>query len=65
MWLLINHTKPTNTLYLNLYLLTAGNYKPASRQLQNNSVKGAVVITMKRVIMEGTLNFKEMIELAH
>ena len=27
MWLLINHTKPTNTLYWNYYLLTADNYK--------------------------------------
>ena len=50
MWLMINHTKPTSTLYWNLYLLTAGNYKPASGQLQNNSVNGAVLITISSVI---------------
>ena len=56
MWLLVNHTKPTNTLYWNWYLLTTGNYKSAggqlqnSGQLQNNSVNGAMVITMNRVI---------------
>ena len=48
--LLFNHTKPTNTLYWNWNLLTAGNYKSASGQLQNNSVNGAVLITVIRVI---------------
>ena len=38
-------TKPTN-----YYLLTQGNYKSASRQLQNNTVDGAVSITTNRVI---------------
>ena len=56
MWLLVNHTKPTNTLYWNWYLLTAGNYKLASGQLentgqlQNNSVNGAMSKTTNRVI---------------
>ena len=54
MWLLVNHTKPTNTLYWNWHLLTAGNYKSASGhllnsgQLQNNSV---MLIKRNRVIM--------------
>ena len=44
MWLLVNHTKPTNTLYWNEYILTVGNYKLANGilqdtgQLQNNTV---------------------------
>ena len=51
MWLLVNHTKPRNTSYWNYYLLTVGNYKSASgqlknsRQLQNNSLNGAMSIT--------------------
>ena len=36
MWLLGNHTKPTNTLYWNRYLLAEDNYKLASGQLQNS-----------------------------
>ena len=40
MWLVVNHTKSTNTLYWTKYLLTAGNYKSASGQLQNNSFNG-------------------------
>ena len=44
MWLLVNHNKPTNTLYWNEYISTVGNYKLASwilqdiSQLQNNTV---------------------------
>ena len=56
MWLLVNHTKPRNTLYWNWHLLTAGNYKSASRQLenswllQNNTVKSAMLKTTNCVI---------------
>ena len=50
MWLLVNHTEPTNTLYWNNYILTVGIYKSASRQIQNNSVNGAMLITMNRMI---------------
>ena len=44
---LVNHIKPINTLYRNWYLLTAGNYKSVSGQLQNwrlqnNTVNGAM-----------------------
>ena len=52
MWLLVNHTKPTNNLYGNL--ITVSNYKSASgelhnrRQLQNNFVNGAILITINR-----------------
>ena len=42
MWLLVNHTKPTDTLYWNWYLLTADNYKAASGQLQNKTVNDAM-----------------------
>ena len=55
MLLLFNHTKLTNTLYWNWYLLTTGNYKSAngqlqnSGQLQNNSVNGAMLITINHV----------------
>ena len=31
-----DHTKPKNTLYWNWYLLTVGNYKSVSRQLENS-----------------------------
>ena len=48
MRLLVNHTKPTNTLST-LYLLTAGNYKTAV--LQNNSVNGVMLITISLVII--------------
>ena len=41
-----NHTKPKNTFSV----LTAGNYKSASGQLQSNSVKGAMLITINGVI---------------
>ena len=65
MWLLVNHTKPTNTLYWNWHLLTAGNYKSASGhllnsgQLQNNSV---MLIKRNRVIMSIILQlFKDVI----
>ena len=40
MWLLVNHTKPTKSLYWNWYilkLLRADNYKSASGQVQNNT----------------------------
>ena len=51
MWLLVNHTKPTNTLYWNYYLLKAGNYKSVSGQALNNSIKVAMFITMNSVII--------------
>ena len=54
MWLLVNHTKPTKTLYWNLYLLTAGSYKSANRQLQNNTINGAMSITINHVIKSVT-----------
>ena len=56
MWLLVNHTKPTNILYWNKYLLKVGNYKSASwqleksRQLQNNTINSAMLITTNQVI---------------
>ena len=50
MWLLVNYTKAKNNLYWNWYLLTAGNYTSTSGQLQNNTVNGAMLITMNRVI---------------
>ena len=62
MWLLVNHTKPTSTLYLNQYLLTAGNYKSASGQLQNNTVNGAISITINRVIHTITTVYGNKIE---
>ena len=43
MWLLVNHTKPTNK--------SATGQLQISRQLQNDSINGAVLITIKRVIM--------------
>ena len=55
-WLLVNYTKPTNTLYWNWYLSRVGNYKSASGQLQNsgllqnNVVNGAISISINRVI---------------
>ena len=49
MWLLVNHTRPTNTLYWN-YLLTAGNYKSMSGQLQNNTVNDEVSTKIDRLI---------------
>ena len=57
MRLLLNHIKPTNTLRWNYYLLTAGNYRSSSGQLQNivqlqnNTVGGAMSITIRRVII--------------
>ena len=50
MWLLVNHKKPTNTLYWNQYLLTADNSKSASGQLQSNSVSSGMIITINPVI---------------
>ena len=56
MWLLVNHSKPTKTLYWNWYILRAGNYKLASRklqnrgQLQNNTVNSAMSISINHVI---------------
>ena len=57
--LLVNHTKPTNTLYWNWYLLTVGNYKSASEQLQNSTVNSAISLTINRVINceIGLINF--------
>ena len=57
MWLLVNYTKPTSPLYWN-YLLSVGNYKSASRQLensgqlQNNTINGAMLIATSFVIIE-------------
>ena len=57
MWLLVNHTKPTNTLYWNQYFLAASIYKSASEklqnseQLQNNTLNGAKSITINRAII--------------
>ena len=59
MWLLVNHTKlkKKNTLYWNLYILSAGNYKSPSKQLQNsgqlqnNPVNGPMLITINHVII--------------
>ena len=56
MWLLVNHTKPTNTLHWNYYILTAGIYKSASKQLQNsgrlqsNTINGVMSVAINRVI---------------
>ena len=56
MWLLVNHTKPTNTLYWNWYLLRAGNYKSSSwqlensRKLQNNTINSTISKTTNHVI---------------
>ena len=56
LWLLVNHTKLTNTLHWNWCLLTAGNYISASgqlensRQLQNNTVNGTMSKTTNHVI---------------
>ena len=50
MWLLVNLTKRTNTLYLNQYLLTTGNLQISKRQLQNNSIKSAMLVTFNRVM---------------
>ena len=49
MWLRVNHTKPTNTLHRNQYILATGNYKSASGQLQN-TVNDAMSITINRAI---------------
>ena len=55
--LLVNHTKSTNTLYWNYYLLSLGNCISLSRQLQNstklqnNSVNSTMLITVSRVII--------------
>ena len=38
-------------------MLAAGNYKSTSGQLQNNSVNGAMLITINRVI--NTINMNE------
>ena len=54
MWLLVNHTKPTKSLYWNWHLLRAGNYKAASGQLPNNTVNGAMSISINRVITKIT-----------
>ena len=63
MWLLVNNTKPTSTLYWNYYLLTASNFKlesgqlQKSWQLQNNTVNGAMLITINRVITLVIINY--------
>ena len=50
MWSLVSQTKPTNTLYWNYCLLTEGNHKSRSGQLQNNYINGTMLITIKCVI---------------
>ena len=47
---LVSQTKPTNTLYWNYCLLTEGNHKSRSGQLQNNYINGTMLITIKCVI---------------
>ena len=49
---LVNHSKPISTLYWNQHLFNSGqfNYKSAMGQLQNNSVNGAMLITINCVI---------------
>ena len=61
-WLLVNHTKPSNTLYLNEYLLIAGNYKSAGGQFKNNSIDGTILITINRVIttLNNSFNFLDV-----
>ena len=55
-WLLVNHTKPADTLYWNEFLLiTAGNYKSASGQLQKNILNGVMTIVINRVIKTKTI----------
>ena len=54
MWLLVNHAKQKATLYWKEYILTAGNYKSASGQLQNNYGNGAMSIAINRVILVET-----------
>ena len=55
-WLQVNHTKPTNTLCWNWYLLTGGNYKSVSGhlenswQLQNNTINSAMSKMINQVI---------------
>ena len=44
----------TKYLYWNWHLLRAGNYKSASGQLQNNTVNGAMSISINRVITKIT-----------
>lgn len=50
MLLLVNHTKPTNTLYWNKYLSTADNYKTASGKLLDNFANRAILIIINCVI---------------
>ena len=54
MWLLVNHTKPKDTvlklIYFNSVLLSTSGQLQNSGQLENNSVNGAMLITMNRVI---------------
>ena len=56
MWLLVNHMKPTNSLYWNWYFLRTSNYTSANRQLQkswqlqNNAINGAMSISIDREI---------------
>ena len=43
-------TPNQKTFFIETSILTAGNYKSASRQLQNNTVNGAMSITLNLVI---------------
>ena len=60
LWLLVNHTKPSNTLF-ETNILTGGNYKSRSRQLQSNTVNGVMAITINCVISTSNHMFKRKI----
>ena len=59
MWLLVNHTKSTNTLYWN-----SGQLQINKRQLQNNEqlwnnpVNGAISITVDRVMNDEIISIQ-------
>ena len=62
MWLLVNHTKPTITVYWSQYHLTAGNYKSTDEQLQNDSVNSAMMITIKMLITINLVIIKAFVQ---
>ena len=45
-------TPKQQTLYIDTNILKAGNFKSLSGQLQNNTVKGALLITVNPVIIK-------------
>ena len=55
-WLLVNHTKSTNTFYWDQYFLIAGKYKLVngelqnSRKLWNSTVNGVMSITINDMV---------------